>query len=145
METHSLILAAVLLLVSPGLRCSSVLTGCPEPCTCHGSAVVNCSSSGLFLVPQHIQTSVADLDLSHNRLDSVTLDQPHLDLKSVWLGNNGITRLSLCIERYLGADTGNIHRWRPWSRRGCVSWAPTLQLLSAERNRLERLPNGESE
>ncbi|TMS20759.1 Leucine-rich repeat-containing protein 66, partial [Larimichthys crocea] len=52
-------------------------------------------------------------------------------------------RLSLCIERNLGGrfDRGR-HRLRPWSRWGCVSWAPTLQLLSVERNHLEQLPEG---
>ncbi|XP_051233434.1 leucine-rich repeat-containing protein 66 [Dicentrarchus labrax] len=138
-------LAAVLLFVSLGLHRSSPLPACPEPCTCQRAPLLNCSSSGLSLVPQGIQDSVTELDLSHNLLDSVTLDQPHRNLKNVWLGNNSITRLSLCIERKVGGryvSGRHLRRLRPWSKQGCVSWAPTLQLLSVERNQLEQLPEG---
>ncbi|XP_049444498.1 uncharacterized protein LOC125896175 isoform X1 [Epinephelus fuscoguttatus] len=132
-------LAAVLLLVS-WLHCSSPLPACPESCTCQSTPLLNCSSAGLSFVPQQIQDSVTDLDLSHNLLDSVTLYRPHRSLRNVWLGNNSITRLSLCMERSI---TGrHVHRLRPQSRPGCVSWAPTLQLLSVERNQLEQLPQG---
>lgn len=140
-------LAVVLLLASSGHRCVSPLTTCPEPCTCQMAPLLNCSSSGLSLVPQHIQDSVAELDLSHNLLDSVALGRPHRNLRAVWLGNNSITRLSLCIERNLGGRRVRgrpLLRMRPWSRRGCVSWAPTLQLLSVDRNQLDQLPEGES-
>lgn len=145
--TRGPFLAAVLLLVSSGNHCFSPLPACPEPCTCQRAPLLNCSSSGLSLVPQHIQDSVTELDLSHNLLDSVALDRPHHNLRAVWLGNNSITRLSLCIERDLGdryARGRRLHRIRPWSKRECVSWAPTLQLLSVERNQLEQLPEGES-
>lgn len=140
-------LAAVLLLVSLGLHCSSPLPACPESCSCQRAPLLNCSSSGLSLVPQRIQDSVSELDLSHNLLDSVTLDRPHHNLRNVWLGNNNITHLSLCIERKLGSQYvrgRHLHRLKSWSRRRCVSWAPTLQLLSVERNQLELLPEGES-
>lgn len=137
------LLAAVLLLVSTGHHCSSLPPACPEPCTCQRAPLVNCSSSGLSLVPQHIRDSVTELDLSHNLLSSVALDRPHRDLRAVWLGNNSITHLSLCVERAPGGP--QLLRVRPWSRQGCESWAPTLQLLSVERNQLEQLPEGESE
>lgn len=140
-------LAAVLLLVSSGLHCSSPLPACPESCTCQRAPLLNCSSSGLSLVPQNIEDSVTELDLSHNLLDSVTLDRPHHNLRNVWLGNNSLTHLSLCIERNLESNnvrSRHLHRLRPWGRWGCVSWAPTLQLLSVERNQLEQLPEGES-
>ncbi|KAG7243774.1 hypothetical protein INR49_008924 [Caranx melampygus] len=138
-------LAAVLLLVSAGVHCSLPPPVCPESCTCQRAPLLNCSSSGLSLVPQHIQDSVNELDLSHNAFDSVTFHQPHHNLKNVWLGNNSITRLSLCIERSLGGravSSGHLRRLRPWSRQRCVSWAPTLQLLSVERNQLVQLPEG---
>ncbi|KAI3368995.1 hypothetical protein L3Q82_025965, partial [Scortum barcoo] len=138
-------LAAVLLLVSSGPGSSSLLPACPESCTCQRTSLLNCSSSGLSSVPLHIQDSVSELDLSHNFLDSVTLDRPHQNLRNVWLGNNSITHLSLCVERGLGSRSvrgRHLDHLRPWSRRGCVSWAPTLQLLSVERNQLEQLPNG---
>ncbi|KAM7410396.1 hypothetical protein PAMA_001710 [Pampus argenteus] len=92
-------LAAVLLLVSSGLHCSSTQPACPESCTCQRASLLNCSSSGLSVVPQHIQDSVSELDLSHNFLNFVTLHQPHYNLRNVWLENNSITHLSLCIER----------------------------------------------
>lgn len=140
-------LAAVLLLVSAGVHCSLPSLVCPEPCTCQRAPLLNCSSSGLSLVPQHIQDSVTELDLSHNAFDSVTFHRPHRSLRNVWLGNNSITRLSLCIERSLGGravSSGHLRRLRPWSRQRCVSWAPTLQLLSVERNQLVQLPEGEA-
>lgn len=130
-----------------GVHCSSPLPACPDSCTCQRAPLLNCSSSGLSLVPQHIQDSVTELDLSHNLLNSVTLLQPHRNLRNVWLGNNTITHLSLCIERNLGSQhvrDRHLRRSRPWIRRGCVSWAPTLQLLSVERNQLQQLPEGES-
>ncbi|XP_074492257.1 uncharacterized protein lrrc66 isoform X2 [Sebastes fasciatus] len=142
------LLAAVLLLVSSGLhRSSSFLAPCPESCSCQRAPLLNCSSSGLSSVPQHIPDSVTELDLSHNLLDSVTLDRPHRDLSSVWLGNNNIKQLSLCVERDIGGRYVRgrrlKHRLKPWrGGRGCVSWAPTLQLLSVERNQLEQLPQG---
>lgn len=137
------LLAAVLLLVSPEHHCSSLPPACPEPCTCLRAPLVNCSSSGLSLVPQSIRDSVTELDLSHNLLSSVALDRPLRDLRAVWLGNNSITHLSLCVERAPGGP--RLLRARPWSSQGCESWAPDLQLLSVERNQLERLPEGESE
>lgn len=140
-------LAVVLLLASLGHHCGSPLPTCTDPCTCQMAPLLNCSSSGLSLVPQPIRDSVTKLDLSHNLLDNVALDRPHRILRAVWLGNNSITRLSLCIERNLGGRHARgrpLRRMRPWSRRGCVSWAPNLRLLSVERNWLEQLPEGES-
>lgn len=141
------LLAAVLLLVSTGHHCFSLPPACPAPCTCQTANLLNCSSSGLSLVPQHIQDSVTELDLSHNLLDSAALDRPYRNLRAVWLGNNSITGLSLCIERNLGgryARGRRLHRLTQWRGQGCVSWAPTLQLLSVERNQLKQLPEGES-
>lgn len=138
---------AVLLFFSSGLRCSSPPPACPESCTCQMALLLNCSSSGLSLVPQYIQDSVTELDLSHNLLNSVTLLRTHSNLRNVWLGNNTITRLSLCIETTLGSQyvrDGHLRHSKARLRRGCVSWAPTLQLLSVERNQLEQLPKGES-
>ncbi|XP_071342978.1 carboxypeptidase N subunit 2 [Trachinotus anak] len=139
------VLAAVLLLVCAGVHCSSLPPICPESCTCQRAPLLNCSSSGLSYVPQQIQDSVTELDLSHNLLNSVSLHRPHRNLRNVWLGNNTITHLSLCIERSLGSQSvsgRHLHRLRPSSRRRCVSWAPTLQLLSVERNQLVQLPEG---
>nr|XP_024654329.1 leucine-rich repeat-containing protein 66 isoform X3 [Maylandia zebra] len=135
-------LAAVLVLVS-SLLCSSSSPACLQSCTCQSAFLLNCSSAGLSSVPQHIQDSVTELDFSHNLLKSVTFHQPHYNLRSVWLGNNSITRLSLCTGRNLGGQhRRDKYRSRPWTRRKCVSWAPTLQLLSVEMNQLRQLPEG---
>ncbi|KAK5869892.1 hypothetical protein PBY51_024575 [Eleginops maclovinus] len=140
---QGLSLPLLLLLVSSGLLVSSHLPACPESCTCQRAPLLNCSSAGLSLMPQQIQDSVIELDLSHNLLDSVTFDRPHHNLRNVWLGNNSIAHLSLCIDsgsRYVRGS--HLQRLRPRRGRGCVSWAPTLQLLSVERNQLEQLPQG---
>lgn len=140
-------LALVLLLVSRGLQCSPPLPACPAPCLCQRAPLLNCSSSGLSLAPQLIQATITELDLSHNLLNSVTLHQPHLNLTKVWLGNNSITHLSLCVARTMGShhvSGRHPYLWRPGSSQGCVSWAPALQLLSVERNQLVQLPEGKS-
>ncbi|XP_060885045.1 mucin-4 isoform X1 [Labrus mixtus] len=138
--------AQVLLLAAVLLRCSSAVPACPQSCTCQSPDLLNCSSSGLTFVPQHIPDSVTELDLSDNLLDSVTISRRQDQLRNVWLGNNRITRLSLCLERSLGGRyvTGRRlhHSSGPWQKRRCVPWARTLQLLSVERNQLEQLPEG---
>uniref|UniRef100_A0A674MJ47 Ig-like domain-containing protein n=1 Tax=Takifugu rubripes TaxID=31033 RepID=A0A674MJ47_TAKRU len=134
-------LAAALLLLSSGHHCLAPPPPCPDVCTCQRDPVLlNCSSAGLYLVPQHIPDSVSELHLSHNHLSSVALDRPLHKLQTLWLDNNGITHLSLCVERTRGG--WRERRMRPWGRRGCDSWAPTLQLLSVENNHLQQLPEG---
>lgn len=140
-------LAAIMLLTSSWLHCTSSLPACPESCTCQSAQLLNCTSSGLSLMPQRIQDSLTELDLSHNLLDSVTLHQPHHNLRNVWLGNNNIAHLSLCVERNSRSQyyrRRHLQRLRPWNGRGCISWAPTLKLLSVEMNQLVQLPEGES-
>lgn len=135
-------LAAVLLLLSSGHHCLSPPSLCPDVCTCQRDPwLLNCSSAGLYLVPRHIPDSVTELHLSHNHLPSVVLDQPLHKLQALRLDNNSIAHLSLCLDRTPGGQRG--HRLRPWGRRGCDSWAPSLQLLSVERNQLQQLPEGE--
>lgn len=140
------LLAAVLLLISSGLHRSAPQPACPERCDCQRAALLNCSSSGLSSVPRPIQDSISELDLSGNLLGSVALHRPHRNLRDVRLGSNNIQRLSLCIESGGGNDAGARHllRFKAWNRRGCVSWAPALRLLSVERNQLHQLPKGES-
>lgn len=136
-------LAAVLLFLSSGHRCLSPPPACPDLCSCQSDPVLlNCSSAGLYLVPQHIPDSVSEMHLSHNHLPSVALDRRLLKLQSLWLDNNSLTNLSLCMERARGGRRGR--RMRPWRRQGCDSWAPSLQLLSVESNQLQQLPEGES-
>ncbi|XP_023195731.1 leucine-rich repeat-containing protein 66 [Xiphophorus maculatus] len=133
--------AAVLLLASLDLWCSSSSAPCPESCVCRGALLLNCSSAGLSSVPQPVQDPIAELDLSHNLLSSVTFYQPHPNLRNLWLGNNSIPHLSLCVERTVTARRLG-RRSAAGSGSRCLTWAPALQLLSAERNLLERLPRG---
>ncbi|XP_021455069.2 mucin-12 [Oncorhynchus mykiss] len=131
--------AAVLLLLIQGIQCSPVPPACPESCLCQ-KGLLNCSFAGLSQAQQHVPSTVTELDLSHNLLKSITPSWSSWRLKSLWLGHNSITHLSLCVRR-----TWRGKHWKiPLSRsRGrCVSWAPTLQLLSAERNQLEMIPEG---
>lgn len=136
-------LAAVLLLLSSGHHCLLPPPLCPDLCSCQSEPVLmNCSSAGLYLVPQHIPDSVTELLFPHNHLSSVALDQPLRKLRALRLDNNSVTHLSLCLDRAPASRRG--HGMRPRGRQGCESWAPSLQLLSAERNQLQQLPEGES-
>ncbi|CAB1332088.1 unnamed protein product, partial [Coregonus sp. 'balchen'] len=131
--------AAVLLLLIQGLQCSPTPPACPEPCLCQ-RGLLNCSSIGLSQAQQHIPSTVTELDLSHNLLNSLTPSWPSWGLKNLWLGHNSITHLSLCVRR-----TWRGKHWKvplSHSRGRCVSWAPALQLLSAEMNQLEMIPEG---
>uniref|UniRef100_A0A4W5PSD3 Ig-like domain-containing protein n=1 Tax=Hucho hucho TaxID=62062 RepID=A0A4W5PSD3_9TELE len=132
--------AAVLLLLIQGLQCSPTPPTCPEPCLCQRGPLLNCSSAGLSQAPQHIPSTINDLDLSHNLLNSLAPSWPSWGLNNLWLGHNSITHLSLCVGRTWRGKHGRI----PLShnRGRCVSWAPALQLLSAERNQLEMIPEG---
>lgn len=137
----SLLAAGLLLILF--LRRSSSSLPCPQSCSCPTAQLLNCSSSGLSSVPRLTQDSVSELDLSHNLLSSVRLHQPQQSLKNVWLGDNSITYLSLCVDKS-PKDRFLRRRPRTGSRARCQTWAPALQLLSAERNLLEQLPAGES-
>ncbi|XP_020354895.1 uncharacterized protein lrrc66 [Oncorhynchus kisutch] len=132
--------AAVLLLLVQGLQCSPTPPACPESCLCQRGPLLNCSSAGLSKAPQHIPSTVNDIDLSHNLLNSLEPLWPSWGLNNLWLGHNSITHLSLCVGRNWRGKHGRI----PIShnRGKCLSWAPALQLLSAERNQLEMIPEG---
>ncbi|XP_028977267.2 uncharacterized protein LOC105011825 isoform X2 [Esox lucius] len=118
---------------------SPTLPDCPEPCYCHKGPMLNCSSVGLSLGQKHIPSTVTDLDLSHNLLNSFSPLWPSWGLKNLWIGHNSLIHLSLCVERTWGKLRGTA---LSHSRGKCVSWAPALQLLSAENNQLERIPEG---
>ncbi|RVE73842.1 hypothetical protein OJAV_G00035260 [Oryzias javanicus] len=126
------LLAAALLFALPG---SSSSPFCPESCSCQTASLLNCSLSGLTSVPQLIPGSFSEMDFSHNYLSSVKPRQPHQNLRKLWLGNNTVSHLSLCVERH-------VKSWHRFRNGGCQGWAPTLQMLSVERNQLERLPEG---
>ncbi|CAG10983.1 unnamed protein product, partial [Tetraodon nigroviridis] len=110
-------LAAVLLLLSSGHHCLPPPSPCPHLCSCQSDPVLmDCSSAGLYRVPQPIPDSVTQLHLPHNHLPSVALDQPLHKLRVLRLDNNSITHLSLCLDRTPGDRRG--HGMRPWGRQG---------------------------
>ncbi|XP_055077352.1 uncharacterized protein LOC129456201 isoform X1 [Periophthalmus magnuspinnatus] len=125
-------------LLSCGLLNSYPFDSCPDFCTCQSFLVLNCSSAGLFLAPPNIDTSISELDLSNNQLGTLTFQTKYYNLQKVWLGNNSMTHLSLCVDTVLKGQSKSKLR-RRW---GCMLWAPTLQLLSVKMNQLEKLPEG---
>ena len=125
------------------------LIPCPEACVCLDHTLINCSSSGLPHIPRHPSMDrTAGLDLSHNLLSSVALRRPNTELRALRLGNNQISYLSLCLDKWSSDGDGHRMRspgaWRNQRSPRCVSWAPGLLLLSMERNRLAETPRGES-
>lgn len=128
---------AVLLLQLWGTHCFPT-SACPIPCLCQPGPVLNCSSLGLNKAPSWIPESAVSLNISNNALSSLApLSFGHVKLKGLlhlWVGSNGLESLSLI----LGPGTRTLSS----AEQECSSWAPDLQLLSAERNHLKRLPNG---
>ncbi|KAJ7986507.1 hypothetical protein DPEC_G00340590 [Dallia pectoralis] len=127
-------------LLVQGTQSSPTLPACTEPCLCHQGPVLNCSFAGLSLVQKHIPSTINDLDLSHNLLASFSLLWPSWGLKNLWIGHNSLTQLSLCVERTWRGEPGRMALSH--TRGKCQTWAPSLQLLSAENNQLERIPEG---
>lgn len=126
---------AVLIFQLLGVHTLSPVPACPASCVCEKSLLVNCASLGLSKAPSHIPASTTALDLSHNALHSLApLGSSHVRLRGLqhlWLGNNSMESLSMC-----SGMTRRKHR--------CVSWAPDLYSLSADRNQLKRMPRGEN-
>lgn len=126
---------AVLIIQLWGVHTLSPVPICPASCVCQKSLLVNCASLGLSKAPSHIPATTTALDLSHNALLSVApLGSSHVHLRGLqqlWLGNNLLESLSMCL--------GMTRR-----KQRCVSWAPDLQSLSADRNQLKHLPKGEN-
>ncbi|KAI5619986.1 leucine-rich repeat-containing protein 66 [Silurus asotus] len=133
---------AVLIFQLCGVQTLSHITSCPASCICEKSSVVNCASLGLSKAPSHIPATATALDLSHNALHSLApLDSGHLHLhrlQHLQLGNNSLKSLSMCSESRGVVSTRTLTR----RNQRCVSWAPDLQLLSADRNQLKCLPGG---
>uniref|UniRef100_A0A3B1KDG5 Ig-like domain-containing protein n=1 Tax=Astyanax mexicanus TaxID=7994 RepID=A0A3B1KDG5_ASTMX len=130
---------AILLLQLWGAHAFSSTPLCPTPCLCQQTPLLNCSSSGLSESPSHIPATATALDLSHNAIRSlVPLGRARLrGLQHLWVGDNALESLSMCLGKGV-EGTKCLPRRKEW----CVSWAPDLQLLSAERNQLKRLPKG---
>ncbi|XP_049337794.1 titin homolog isoform X2 [Astyanax mexicanus] len=130
---------AILLLQLWGAHAFSSTPLCPTPCLCQQTPLLNCSSSGLSESPSHIPATATALDLSHNAIRSlVPLGRARLrGLQHLWVGDNALESLSMCLGKGV-EGTKSLPRRKEW----CVSWAPDLQLLSAQRNQLKRLPKG---
>ncbi|XP_036438494.1 uncharacterized protein LOC118816092 [Colossoma macropomum] len=131
----------VLLLQLWGAHTLPPTPACLTPCLCQSTPLLNCSSSGLSEAPSQIPVTATALDLSHNALQSlVPLGSGRARLRGLqhlWVGDNALETLSLCLGKGVkGTKTLTGRRER------CVTWAPDLQLLSAERNQLKRIPGG---
>ncbi|KAL1022580.1 hypothetical protein UPYG_G00029510 [Umbra pygmaea] len=137
--THWMLCAAGLFLIK-GTQSSPPPLPCTEPCLCQKGPLVNCSSAGLSQTQRDIPSSITELDLSHNLLNSFSLLGPSWGLTNLWIGYNSLTHLSLCVERTWRGKRGR--KILSHSRGRCLSWAPALQLLSAEGNQLETIPEG---
>ncbi|MCI4389287.1 hypothetical protein PGIGA_G00096090 [Pangasianodon gigas] len=133
---------AVLIFQLWGVQTLSPISTCPASCVCEKTLLVNCASLGLSKAPSHIPATATALDLSHNALHSLApLWSGHMHLRGLqhlWVGNNSLESLSMCsgIQGIVGTRTLTRRKQR------CVSWAPDLQSLSADRNQLKCLPRG---
>ncbi|XP_067086247.1 microtubule-associated protein futsch [Osmerus mordax] len=127
---------AVILLCS-GVQSRPPPPACPSPCLCTPGPTLNCSTAGLSLAPPLLPASLSSLDLSHNLLTSFRQRWAQPSLRRLWLGHNNLTHLSLCV-----GGPRPPHHGPPGGMEGCESWAPALEMLSAERNLLEGLPRG---
>ncbi|KAL7888021.1 hypothetical protein AOLI_G00029950 [Acnodon oligacanthus] len=140
MSLSSLVLCFVVLLLQLwGAHTLPPTPACLTHCLCHKTPLLNCSSSGLSEAPSQIPVTATALDLSHNALQSlVPLVSGRLrGLQHLWVGDNALETLSLCLGKGLKATKTLTGR-----RERCMTWAPDLQLLSAERNQLKRIPGG---
>lgn len=128
---------AVLLLHLWGTH-SFPTSACPVPCLCQRGPLLNCSSLGLTEIPARIPPTAVSLNISNNALRSLApLSFGHVKLKGLlhlWVGSNALESLILKEDR---SGTRTLS-----SGQECMSWAPDLQLLSAERNHLKHLPKG---
>ncbi|KAF4099446.1 uncharacterized protein LOC131526838 isoform X2 [Onychostoma macrolepis] len=131
---------AVLLLHLWGTH-SFPTSACPVPCLCQRGPLLNCSSLDLTEIPTRIPPTAVSLNISNNALRSLApLSFGHVKLKGLlhlWVGSNALESLSLILKKDRSGT-------RTLSSGGqeCMSWAPDLQLLSAERNHLKHLPKG---
>ncbi|KAL7872003.1 hypothetical protein SRHO_G00069860 [Serrasalmus rhombeus] len=140
MSVSSLVLCLVVLLLQLwGAHTLPPTPPCITHCLCHKTPLLNCSSSGLSEAPSQIPANATALDLSHNALQSlVPLGSGRLrGLQHLWVGDNALETLSLCLGKGLKATKTLTGR-----RERCLTWAPDLQLLSAERNQLKQIPGG---
>ncbi|XP_043074751.1 uncharacterized protein LOC122324423 [Puntigrus tetrazona] len=131
---------AVLLLHLWGAH-SFPTSACPVPCLCQRGPFLDCSSLDLTEIPTSISPTAVSLNISNNALRSLApLSFGRVKLKGLlhlWVGNNALESLSLILKKDRSGT-------RTLSSVGqeCMSWAPDLQLLSAERNHLKHLPKG---
>lgn len=135
---------AVLIFQLWGVQTLSPIPACPASCICEKTLHVNCASLGLSKAPSHIPATATALDLSNNALRSLApLGSGHLRLQGIQrlrLGNNLLNSLSMCLGSRGIVGTKTLTR----RKERCVSWAPDLELLSADRNQLKCVPRGEN-
>lgn len=141
MSAYSSVLGVAVLFLHLWGTHSFPTSTCPVPCLCQRGPLLNCSSLGLTEIPTRIPGTAVSLNISNNALRSLApLSFGHVKLKRLlhlWVGSNALESLSLILKK---GQSGT--RTLTSGQQECTSWAPDLQLLSAERNRLKNLPKG---
>jgi len=141
MSAYRSVLGVAVLLLHLWETHSFPTSACPVPCLCQQGPLLNCSSLGLTTTPTRIPATAVSLNLSNNALRSLaplSFGQVKLiGLLHLWVGSNALESLSLILKKDW-SDTRTLSS----GEQECTSWASDLQLLSAERNHLKRLPKG---
>ncbi|KAG1964302.1 leucine-rich repeat-containing protein [Pimephales promelas] len=141
MSAYRSVLGVAVLLLHLWETHSFPTSACPVPCLCEQGPLLNCSSLGLTTTPTRIPATAVSLNLSNNALRSLaplSFGQVKLiGLLHLWVGSNALESLSLILKKDW-SDTRTLSS----GEQECTSWASDLQLLSAERNHLKRLPKG---
>ncbi|XP_016427420.1 leucine-rich repeat-containing protein 66-like [Sinocyclocheilus rhinocerous] len=141
MSAYISVLGVAVLLLHLWGTLSFPTTACPVPCLCQRGPLLNCSTLGLTEIPTRIPPTAVSLNISNNALRSLApLSFGHVKLKGLlhlWVGSNALESLSLILKKDRSGT-----RTLSSGEQECMSWAPDLQLLSAERNHLKHLPKG---
>ncbi|XP_050994200.1 uncharacterized protein LOC127182720 isoform X3 [Labeo rohita] len=141
MSAYSSVLGVAVLFLHLWGTHSFPTSTCPVPCLCQRGPLLNCSSLGLTEIPTRIPGTAVSLNISNNALRSLApLSFGHVKLKRLlhlWVGSNALESLSLILKKDRSGT-----RTLTSGQQECTSWAPDLQLLSAERNHLKHLPKG---
>ncbi|XP_028856658.1 uncharacterized protein lrrc66 isoform X2 [Denticeps clupeoides] len=136
MYPFKVLICSATLICLHGKRFSPYASASPVPCLWETGSLLNCSALNLHEAPLRIPATIQALNLSYNSLRSLPPlwpgDGALVGLLYLWLGHNSLEDLSLCRRmrvRLKSAECG-------------FTWAPALELLAAERNQLQQIPEG---
>ncbi|XP_062873133.1 oligodendrocyte-myelin glycoprotein [Trichomycterus rosablanca] len=122
------------------LCAASVLAICPSTCSCgRGHRVVDCSSSGLSLLPHSLQHNIHFLNLSHNRLQDLDGLLGHFaHLRTLDISHNYFSNLPVGLPRALWDIRASANRIRQLEKND-TAYQWNLQSLDLSDNELERV------